>query len=389
MRNVIIILLFISAISCRNENREQRNLDSRISAEYLETITVNVDDFDFDQLGNWLKADKYVKLAPTPLLSVIKDIQIREGKIFIHDAFARIVCYDMQGKLLWLIDAEGVGPGEYTSIHELVINTETSEVVIYDNPALSLLFYDMKTGRYLRTEKLFKPNPTDIAFADGLYFYDSQYHNNYPNDTMLHYSLLTSRDGINIEQRFFKHDDSEAEYMFSDSPKNFYYSDSLLLYCKNFDNIIYQIGANRINARYQINLPDPLPCSFIEDKINPIEMLKSSYSSGITNVYECGSLLYFCYTKGDAYMMSLYDRDNQEMIYSGRRMFGGNNPNLPLLRLMDGVYKGQFFSVLTPEYLGDSTICSQPAYPDVLRDYNSDDDNPVIAFYDVIRSQSK
>ncbi len=388
MRAIIIILVFISAISCRNENGAQKDYYSRVSTKYLETITVNVDDFDFDQLGDWLKADKYIKLAPTPLLGAIEDIQIREEKIFIHDALARIVCYDMQGKLLWQIDAKGSGPGEYTSIHELVVNTETSEIMIYDNPALSLLFYDMKTGKYLRTEKLLKPNPTDMAFADGLYFYDSQYHNNYPNDTAIHYSLLISRDGVNMEQRFFKHDKNEAEYMFNSSSKNFYHCDSLLLYCENFDNIIYRIGANRIEARYQINLPNPLPYSFIEDKTDPFELFKLNYSFGIGNVYECGGLLYFCYTKGNAFMVSLYDRDNQKMIYSGRRMFGGNNPNLPLLRLMDGVYEGQFFSVLTPEYLGNSTIYSQPV-PEMLRDYNSENDNPVIVFYDVIRSQSK
>lgn len=389
MKNILIILLCISAISCRNRDKEFRSLDTRISTEHLETIEVKVDNFDFDQLGNWLKADKYVKLAPTPLLGAIKDIQIREGKIFIQDAFERIVCYDMQGKLLWQIDAKGAGPGEYTSIHELVINTESSEVMIYDNLTLSLLFYDMETGKYQRTEKLSEPNPTDMAFVDGLYFYDSQYHNNYPNDTTLHYSLFTSPDGVNMDQKFFKHDESEAEYIFSSSSKNFYNCDSLLLYCRDFDNIIYRIGANRIEARYRIDLPNALPHSYIEDKTDPLVLYKLNYSFGITNVYECGDLLYFCYLKGDAFMVSLYDRNNKKMIYSGRRMFGGDNPNIPLFRLIDGVYEGKFFSVLTPEYIADDIANEQSVFPDTLLDYNPENDNPVIAFYDVIRHYPK
>lgn len=388
MKNTtLLLLLCVFAISCRNENKEQRSLDSRVSTGLLETITVNVDDYDFDETGKWLQTDKYVKLAPDPLLGAIEDIQIREGRIFIHDALARIVCYDMQGKVLWQIDARGAGPGEYTSIHDFAVNPEASEVMIYDNPALSLLFYDMKTGKFLRKEKLAKPNPTDIIFADGLYFYDSYYHNNYPNDTALHYSLLTSRDGLNIEQAFFKHDKSEAEYMVNNSSKKFYYCDSLLLYCKNFDHIVYRIGAKGIEARYQFDLPNPLPHSFIEDKMKTSDMLKSDYSWGITSIYECGNLLYFCYAKGETVMISLYDRKNKEMIYSGPKMDGGNDPNLPLFELIEGVYEGQFFSVMTEEAIAYGLKHAPSVFPDELRDYDPENDNPVIAFYNVLDPQ--
>lgn len=44
--------------------------------------------------------------------------------------------------------------------------------------------------------------------------------------------LLLSRDGVNVEQRYFAHNDAESQYHFSPSPQTFSYNDSVVYYCR-------------------------------------------------------------------------------------------------------------------------------------------------------------
>ena len=88
-----------------------------ITKANLQTITVEVEDFNFEDLGNFLEVTSYIQLTAEPLLASIQEIQIKNEKIYIHDKFARIICYDIftifvdnkytsafgEGVLLWLI----------------------------------------------------------------------------------------------------------------------------------------------------------------------------------------------------------------------------------------------------------------------------------------------
>ena len=107
-------------------------------------------------------------------------MQIKNEKIYVLDAFSRIVCYDMQGNVIFKIDAVGAGPGEYVRISAFAINEQSRELVIYDNPKTTLLYYNSDNGKHIKTEKFPKPNPGAMASSDGVYYYDNQFHSNSP-----------------------------------------------------------------------------------------------------------------------------------------------------------------------------------------------------------------
>lgn len=223
-----------------------------------------------------------------------------------------------------------------------------------------------------------------MACIDGVYFYDNRYHSNYPNDSTLHYSLLVSKDGVNIGQHYFAHEDAESQYHFSPSPQTFSYNDSSIYYCRNFDNIVYQLNSKSLNSIYRINLPNPLPYSKIENKTNEWELIKSDYSLGLDNIYRCGKLLHFQFSK-DGYLIStLYDLSAKKQIYCGRKMEDKTIDSVPVFRLIDGVYKDAFFGVLSPESIDYAQSKNRDKLPEIFRQYNPETDNPIIAFYEVI-----
>ena len=59
--------------------------------------------------------------------------------------------------------------------------------------------------------------------------------------------------------------------------------------------------------------------------------------------------------------------------------------SVPIFQLIDGVYKGQFWGVLTPETIGYALSKEPKDYPDIFRKYDPDTDNPIIAFYKVVQ----
>ena len=306
-----------------------------IATENLQTIAVEVEDFDFEKLGNFLEATSYIQLAAEPLLTSIQEVQIKNEKIYVHDRLSRIICYDMQGNVIYIIDAKGAGPGEYTNVNAFVVNEQNRELVIFDNFRQSLLYYDADNGAYIKMQKLEKPDPTAMASLRGVYYYDNRYHNNYANDTTLYYSLLISKDGTRMGQRYFPHNEAESSYHFTPG-QPFSYNDSVLYYCKAFDSVVYELSPEGLKARFL--------------------------------------------------QLGLYDLAQKKQIYCGKRLTDKVGKSVPVFRLIDGVYKGKFWGIITPETV-DYALSEEPNkdYPDIIRNYNPDTDNPIIAFYNVAK----
>lgn len=356
-----------------------------IVTDSMRTIPVRVEGDYFNHLEEYMQAVSYVKLAPEPMLAGIRDVHIRNERIYVLDQTSRLVCYDMQGNVVYQIYAIGNGPGEYAEINSFTVDTYKEEIVVYDNQQTSLLYYSVQNGKYLRSEKFVKPNPSEIAFFDHVFFYNNRDHRNYPDDSSLHYSLLVSADGLTMDKRYFPHDKAEEKYIFSPSSQTFNDNETALFYCRNFDNTVYRVGKDSIEALYSIDLPNPLPHAKIEDRADEMGLIRSGYAFGITHVYECGGLLYFRFTKDGYIMAALYDLAADRQVCCVKAMQDGPRPAIPLFNIVNGVYGGRFFGVLTPDFI-DYKVSKRPGeYPLLFQQYDAHSDNPVIAFYEVIK----
>lgn len=391
IRNLLIIVSAIFLTSCTATSKKEKEriytIDSpSIITDKIKSIPVHVDgDNNFNHLEEYLTATSYVKLAPEPILANIKGIRIHNNRIYVWDRTNQLVCYNMQGNVKYRINAIGNGPGEYSEIHNFVINPDKAELVIYDNLRISLLYYSIMDGRYLRTESFSKPNPSEIAFFDHAFFYNNSDHRNYPNDSFLHHSLLVSADGLKMDKNYFPHNEAVEKYIFRPSKQTFYENETALYYCRNFDNVVYQLGKDSLIARYQIELPNPLPFSKVEERADEMELIKSGYAFGISNVYECDSLLYFRFIKDGYIMAAFYDLAKEKQVCCTKQMQDIPKPTLPLFDIINGVYKGKFFGTLPPEFI-DYHVSKHPKkYPDLFRQYDAQSDNPIIAFYEVVK----
>ena len=150
--------------------------------------------------------------------------------------------------------------------------------------------------------------------------------------------------------------------------------------------MVYELSPEGLKALYEIELPNPLPFSKIEDKADEWNLMKSEYSIGLEKICRCNDLLYFQFSKDGFLQLGLYDLVQKKQIYCGKRLTDKAGKSVPVFRLIDGVYKSEFWGIITPETV-DYALSEEPNknYPDIFRNYNPDTDNPIIAFYKVIK----
>ena len=224
-----------------------------------------------------------------------------------------------------------------------------------------------------------------LAFFNNKYYYYNPYHFNYPNDKSMHYSLLSSENGEKITNRYFPHDPKIADYMYGDAFRQFSYNPDELYFRKRFIDTVYAITADGVVPRFSFKLPDPLPYSLVQQKPDALELAtKSKYSGTLHGIYRCGNILHSNFFNQNFVASSFYDLEKDEIIYCGKHISPYPTKDLPVFSLIDGVYEGKFFSLVSPISVLERIKINPKAF---TKDWFSIDENsnPVLVFYKLVR----
>lgn len=110
-------------------------------------------------------------------------------------------------------------------------------------------------------------------------------------------------------------------------------------------------------------------------------MPTSGYAYGIDNIYTTESMLHFTFTK-DSYIVSVFfDLITERLLYSGIRVLGNSRKQLPFYSLIDGVYKGKFYALVSASSIVErKTVQAEPFINNELLK-TKEDDNPILAFF--------
>lgn len=382
MKRIFFVLWISLLFACKGkENPSGPALPA--SGDSPLAIDVQIADTAFKHVESLLNLDRYVILQQDPALGDIVRVMIRKDRIYILDHLPQLVCYDMQGKLVYHIDSRGSGPQEFLNIIDFCIDPEAGKLIAYDEQKGKLIDYDLATGAFQKETDL-PVSPMGIAFAHGSYLYDHADHRNCPDKKELHYSLLYSRNGRRIDRRFFPHD-AVAEYDYNIGHGHpFFYNNDRLLYNNRFDKTVYSVEPDGPQALYEINLPNPVPLSIIEQKTDPLRLMESDYSSNLTDIFQCGPVLYFWFIRNRYYHPVFYDLRESRLIYCGKRIDNEPTKELPVYYRIQGVYRNCFFSLIEPEAILYKQEKNPDAFPAEWKSV-SEMDNPILVFYKVVR----
>lgn len=322
-----------------------------------------------------------VRLSNQTLIGNITRTLVCKERIFILDDSPKIGCYNMDGELEYEINSQGESPEEFGTIVDFALDEISGIVWLYDSAKRHLSDYDMYTGKYKYCQSTSFMAPDRMAVNKGNFFFHTPDHYNYVNQPEMHYSLLYSVDGKQIDGRFFRHDET-SEYRFGGGGGHpFYYSQGRLFCIRNFDNIVYELSAKKISPVFDIQLPNPLPIEYVKSKPNPMNIIKSNYSSMISECYVCQDMMSFQFTKSGSIYWVLYDLLNDTIVNAGKNQM---DTELLVEAVFSGVYNDCFFSVVPAQVILWKKEKFPLSIPENLQTL-TEEDNPVVAFYKVKR----
>ncbi len=380
MKILYAICLFCLVASC---NIEKENKPSVAKTNPFKVDGLTISDTSFSNIRNLLTLDEYIILSNEVPLANIKRVFITEDQIFIFDSEPKIVCYNHGGNVEYKISKKGKGVGEFLKIIDFCIDSQAELLKVYDSSLRKVLYYDINNGAYKFSSYL-PIAPHAIANFDNSDFYYNPFNFNYPNSKNYHYSLIISKEKKDFSRKFFPHDPLLSKYLLGGGSNEFpfFYGNNELLYLNRFETTVYSINSKGVSPLFEIELPNQVPQSFIKNKPNAMELIKSGYSSLLTNVYRVNNILYFNFTN-EGYMISaFYNLYNKQIVYCGRRIWPEPSKELPVFYPIRGVLGDRFFSLITPAAIIDSRKMNESAFPNELLKIEALD-NPIVAFYSV------
>ena len=382
---IYTFLCVLGFISCNNPNRKK--IDSASAQQdsiVVRTILVEVSDTAYRHVNQTFEMTSYVILSNDVLLGEEERVRICKEHIYILDRTPKLVCFDMNGKVVFTIDNQGPGPEEYGAITDFAIDESLNLLWVYDSTKRRLVAYDLFTGEYKRALSATYMAPEKMAIQDGVFFFHMPNNFNYPDNPDMHYSLFMSLNGSKIDERFFPHNETAKFHFTYGEEHPFYYNEKALYYIQDYGDTIYALTNQGAKALYKIDLPDPLPFDVLMQVTPSLELMESHYSWLLSNAYESDGLLNLWFAKGGSYYTVFYDLQQNRLIYAGKQIDNIPTKDLLFFYPIRGVYEGNFYSVVPSFVIQYKMAEDFSVFPEDLRNMSADD-NSVVAFYKVKR----
>ena len=382
---IYTFLCVLGFISCNNPNRKKIDSASVQQEQVVvRNIPVEVSDTAYRHVDQTFEMTSYVILSNDVLLGEEERVRICKEHIYILDRTPKLVCFDMNGKVVFTIDNQGPGPEEYGAITDFAIDESLNLLWVYDSTKRRLVAYDLFTGEYKRALSATYMASEKMAIQDGMFFFHMPNNFNYPDNPDMHYSLFMSLNGSKIDERFFPHDETARFHFTYGEEHPFYYNEKALYYIQDYGDTIYTLTDRGVIALYKVDLPDPLPFDVLMQVTPSLELMESHYSWLLSNAYELDGLLNLWFAKGGSYYTVFYDLQQNRLIYAGKQIDNIPTKDLLFFYPIRGVYEGNFYSVV-PSFVIQYKIAEDSSvFPEDLRNMSADD-NSVVAFYKVRR----
>src|SRR5690554_5783727 len=159
-----ITLISLLLISCTRD----------LQSEYeLKVLHLNPETAK-SEINEAIKEISYLKISTDnkSYIGTISKLLIEDDKIFVLDGeqALAIFVFEMNGKLLYKIDAYGSGPGEFRAPRDIDIDKENKALVVYDMAGIKLCYYSLDKGAYIY-EKILPFAPSRFASVNHSYVF--------------------------------------------------------------------------------------------------------------------------------------------------------------------------------------------------------------------------
>lgn len=313
MKNITLIFIILSLISCASEN----------STNHLkphQTISVQLNDTK-ENTNGFLNSIEDINVIP---LEIDSSVILVEGKIQLRVTSERIIVFDNKtnkifafsksGEFLFKINKYGHGPGEYLRPANIFLNHKL-DICLYDKATKKIQFYDSSGNSIMERitdipadNVTFLNDTLFVAFAQHTRFFDK----NNDGVKILNINGKTIRTFLPLPNWITNSSLTTA------SGSNFAYQNNTPNLIMPWDNNVYGITPDSIFCKYKIDFGKyNIPESFLkdnEDNINDdlIKITQTIQQQGwayfLDFFQESLNHVYFTNMQGKNLLYTLYDK---------------------------------------------------------------------------------
>jgi hypothetical protein len=386
----ISVIFLFCCVSCG----KKRQNTSKIANESIEVLHCqNCSDNSFDSEVPLPIYDdiKFVKLETNDscLLTIIKQIEIKDFLIFIRDFKEGIFVFNTEGKFIAKIGKRGNGAGEYIGLNTFYI--ENNNVVIIDEVKNSLIRYDFK-GKHLSTEKF----PNEYSFRMSWQAIPTD------DDKLLLYHVINFEENMAYSLINLKNNELIGKY-FSYNPLkvNFLYPYSEHPMTKTPEGVnfilplcdtIYRYENSSFFPRYVVEIPGKMLLrtqvrenTTLSNNPDIMALTQEGFFTGFYGFFETESHIFLDIKDGGAILgYFLYDKKSKQGNYYLYKPPSKTMDFIPFFRIMAS-FDDTFVGVFDPNMLlfpdnweiaGETGVQLKKLLSSLL-----EDDNPVLCFY--------
>lgn len=187
------------------------------------------------------------------LLRMISRICVDDDLYFIFDeSLSKIVLFDKEGNYVNHIYKVGQGPGEYSQLSDIYVDTIEKQIVLLCDRPEKIMFFNYE-GEFIK-EKYLNILYRQIASDNEYIYLDNPFHTELENSQI----IILNREGDIVSYGLPLLPNPGINLM---APGNTFTKNSTINCVRRFDNSIYELKNGIVNQRYNIdfkqhNLPE-------------------------------------------------------------------------------------------------------------------------------------
>lgn len=279
------------------------------------------------------------------LLGSVDKVEFYDGMVYIADYSTRkIVAYDMNGKLRFVLDRQGRGPGEYLEIKSFSVDSDN--LYILDNFGRKLFVYDSLTGEYKTTKEMPIVAWDVEALSNGDLIFAFVTAGGKLSKKQPPYRLFVTDNNLNVKEQMLEYGKNGDSDVLGYSHFFSVYGDRIL-FCSYFNDAYYVLDRNNGEIIETVGIGFENKAS-IKDKSEVSLVNNYTYLSSVP--IACGDYLACDITTKDVGGNYLYGSRTKGFVSNPE--YGGRNCMLELV----GSYDDSFVSVFWDREMYDSIV---------------------------------
>lgn len=268
------------------------------------------------------------------LVGKVSKLILQNDLIYIADELNQSVfVFDLNGKFVSRIHAEGSGPGEYVNITSFTVLGQ--DIVVFDH-LLKRLFFYKPSGEYVRSINVSSVWATDLFVMDGrIYLFNDD---SSSASGFYHLFIIDPENNDKIENEFpFTPKNYDAGW----GIKSYYakLKDEALITCFPFDTL-YQVKNDKVAPAYTVDFGNRrLPESYIysEGWKALTESIQNNYVLGIDRINQTEKYIFIQFKDKNSDYISVYDKKDKSFP-TYKKLVNGKLGNLLLQPTSDEGY---------------------------------------------------